>query len=157
MISTEVLEQDELHSYKVIHYRNQNNLIIRRAFIDKDNHIVKDYLYERRPDGQISCIVLYGSDYISVLGIREIIYDNLDRRLENTQYKILNNNKIQIQKVKYYYEREDNLCNKAVFYGRNDDPVGYALYTYDDAGIAPISNYNMNHERVRRFNLEQIF
>ncbi|ASF48549.1 hypothetical protein [Methylovulum psychrotolerans] len=157
MISTEILEPNRHRSYKAIYYRDQNDKVIRHVWVDDDNRIIRDYLYERRKDGQCSCVVLFGPDYITPIGIQEIVYDNLDRRIEAIQYEVCDGKKIPIQKSIFYYEAEAERCYKVVVYSRAEEPVGYVLYTYDDAGVAPVGYYNMKDEPIRKFNLERLF
>lgn len=157
MINAEIFEPDKHCPYRVIYYRDHNDQVIRHVWVDNDNRIVRDYLYEKRKDGQYNCVVVFGSDHISSIGVKEYIYDHLDRRNEVTQYELRDGKKIQIQKDKFFYEGETNRCYKVVVYGRTEEPVGYTLYTYDEAGIAPAGSYNMNNERIQKFNVERLF
>jgi hypothetical protein len=157
MIGVEVFEPNIVHPYKIIYFRNQKGKVIRHIWVDNDNRIIRDYLYERRPDEQIICVVLYGADHIKPLGVREIVYDALDRMIEDIQYEICDGKKIQIHKAKHCYEGDKGRCNKVLVYGRSNEPVGYTLYTYDDAGIAPVGNYDMNGQLLVKFDLERLF
>jgi hypothetical protein len=157
VITVHINEPDKHCPYRSIYYRDSADRILRHIWVDTDNSIVRDYLYEKRSDGQSECVVLYGADHVTPLGVREFFYDSLGRIIENIQYEICGGQKLQIQKISYFYENSSNRCNKTMVYGRTDQPIGYTLYTYDDAGIAPIGNFNMNHERIGKFDLERLF
>lgn len=157
MITIETFEPDKQVPYRVIEYRGHDDKMICRLWLDTDNRIARIYLHDRRSDRQPDCVVLFGADHANVLGIQEFIYDNLNRLSERIEYEVCDGKKIQIQKLKYYYDGESGRNNKTVLYGRTEEPVGYMLSTYDDAGIAPMGMYNMNHEPVDRFNLERLF
>ncbi len=157
MISTEIFEPDEYCPHRIIYYRDQNDKVIRHVWVNDDNRIIRDYLYENRKDGQYSCVVLFGTDHITPIGIKEFFYDELDRIITNTQYEIIDGNKIQLVKFKFIYDGNDRRCYKTFVYGRAEEPLGYMLNTYDDAGIAPAGNFNMDGERIGKFNLERLF
>lgn len=67
------LNQTDYYPYRVIYYRDQNNKVLRRVLINNDNQIVRNYLYKKRKDGQQSCLVLFGSDHVTPLGVKEFI------------------------------------------------------------------------------------
>jgi len=155
MITVKVLEPDEQCSYREIDYRDQNGKLIHFILVDEDNRIFKSYLYEHREDGKTNSIALFGPDHITPLGVKEFHYDHLGRRSETIEYEISNGEKIQLNKLKFYCEGDTERCYKTVTYGRTEEPVYYTLYTYDEAGIAPIGTYNMNDEAVRKLEIDK--
>ena len=157
MITVEVCEPNKHRPYKAIYYRDQKNVVMRHIWVDGNDHIVRDYLYERHPEGQISCVALFGADHTTLLGVQEFIYDELNRRREVVQYEIRDGEKTQLQKTKFCYENDSPCYHKVVVYGRTDEPIGYTLYTYDDAGVAPMGSFTMDGEPIRRFDVERLF
>lgn len=157
MIVTEVFDPDKLNRYKCVYYRSHGR-VIRKALLNNDGSIVKDYLYEYKDDESVECIVEYGQDHVTITGVENFYYYENSPRIKYTEkFKFENNCQIRTQKAEHVYDETDRTCT-VTQYRESDEPVGYSLYGYrtGDDFMSLLGCFNMNNERISCFELSQI-
>jgi hypothetical protein len=160
MITAEVHKPDKISCVKSVYYRSHGR-IIRKALIDDDGSVIRDYLYEYNEDQLIECIVLYAQDHITIAGVKKYhYYENSSRIKRTEEFKFKNNSEIRTQKAEHVYNDADRTCI-VTLYGGSDEPVGYEYYGYrnDDDFMSLLGCFNMNNEKVSclEFKLEKLF
>ena len=160
MITTELREPDKFNQFKQVYYRSRGR-VIRKALIDQNNQIVKDYLYEYNDENLIECIVLYAEDHLTIYGIKKYFYCENSTRIKTTEeYKFEKGLEIRTQKAEHVYNDDDKACI-VTLYGHSEEPVGYELYGYrsGDNFMSLLGCFNMKHEKVSclGFKLEKLF
>lgn len=151
MISIQKFEPDKHCEYKCIYYRNDNGSIIRRALIDQNNSIVKDYLYELNERNKVISITLFGPDHSSIMAIKNYYYydEKLSYHIQKTEeYKLTEGEPVLTHRAEHVYEGDDKCI--VTLYADTDEPIGYELYGYrsGDDFMSLIGCFDMNDQRV---------